>query len=155
MIESQFLPDTQNAPYIAPDLSFYLLEDMHKVLVKFRETLNISLEQMHEHDGQFVEYSYWIGEAIIKQEEFLETQEMLFDHKAKNIEAEMMEGKFPGMPKMTATDAKRNAPLALKEDKLKLIQIKSFLKRLKNIDATLFKAINANARSIRISEKIH
>ena len=141
--------------HIAPDMSFYLLDEMHDSLVAFRECQNISLEMMKENDGKFTEFAYWIGEAIIRQEEYLELQELEFDDMSRNLENLLTSGKYPDTPKMTATDAKRNAPVLLKEQKIRLIKIKTYLKRLKNIDNTLFKAINANARSIRINEKIY
>lgn len=152
-----FLPEIkgEKVNYISTEMSFYLIEEMHEVLVNFRENLNIPLEQMKENDGAFTEYSYWIREAIIKQEEFIEFKELDFDKLAVNTENELIAGKIPGIPKMTATDAKRNAPVILKEHKSEIIKAKSFLKRLKNIESTLFQAINTNARLIKISDKIY
>ncbi len=151
------LEHENNIDFICPNLEFELLKEMHDVLVSFnKNNHNISLETMSENDGKYTEFSYWIGEMIIKQEEFLEIEELSFDHMSKNIESLLISGTYDTtLPKMTITDAKRNAPMLLKNEKIRIIKIKSFLKRLKNINDTLFKAINTNARFIRLNEKIH
>ena len=139
---------------IAKGMDYFLIEEIRDILANFREkSQNITLEEMRERDGMFVEYSYWIGKAIILQKKHLEIAEIEFEEASFNIARKLMKG-YKDYPKMATTDANKNAPIFLKKDRLKIIEIKTILRELENIKESLFEAINENARAIRVSERV-
>ncbi len=130
------------------------LKEIELFLQNFAKTTNQTLEQKIEYDAMFVEQAFYINNLIIEQQELCDTLQAEFDSLVFYKARDLMQGKVEGIPKLAATDANRNAAVLLIEEKKKLIKTNILLKRLKATYDVLFLAINANARSIRVDERV-